>query len=116
MTTPQRTNLMRLLLPLVAILIGSLLTAFTFLLAGFASGACHCSRPIAAAFPYATILWGTTRLESLGGALMAFQFPAYALVVALAKTRALRARYALLLVAIHVVAVVVGLLVYKGQA
>ena len=45
---------------------------------------------------------------------MAFQFPGYALVIALAKTRALRKRYALILLAIHVVATVVGFMFYKG--
>ena len=107
-------NLARLLLPLVAVLVGSLLTVFAFLLASVGSGACHCSRPITVAFPYATILWATGRLESFGGILMAFQFPVYAMLVALAKSRTARARIALILLAIHVVAVVVGLIVCRG--
>jgi hypothetical protein len=111
MTGENRTKIIRLLLPLLAVLLGTLITAFAFLLAGFASAACHCSRPIAVAFPYASILWGEGRLESLGGALMAFQFPAYSLVVAMAGSRAKRLRSTLVLLAIHVVAVVIGLLV-----
>ena len=111
MTTENRAKLLRLLLPLVAILIGTLLTAFAFLVAGYASSACNCSRPIAIAFPYATILWGLNRLASLGGALMAFQFPAYALVIAMAKSRSLRARYALILLVVHVGAVMISLFV-----
>ena len=104
---------MRVVLPLVAVLIGTLLTALVFLLATFASSACNCSRPIVVAFPYATILWSTTNRESLGGALMAFQFPVYALLVAIAKSRTARVRYALVLVAIHIVVVAVGLWLYK---
>jgi hypothetical protein len=104
---------MRVVLPLVAVLIGTLLTALAFLLATFATGACNCSRPIVVAFPYATILWSTTNRESLGGALMAFQFPVYALLVAIAKNKSLRLRYSLVLVAIHISAVVIGLWVYK---
>jgi len=45
---------------------------------------------------------------------MAFQFPAYSLVVAMARSRALRLRSALVLLAIHVVAVVIGLIVYRS--
>ena len=85
MTDDNKTRMMRLLLPLLAILVGTLITALAFLLAGFATAACNCPRPIAVAFPYASILWGGGRLESLGGALMAFQFPAYSLVVAMAR-------------------------------
>jgi hypothetical protein len=104
---------MRVVLPLVAVLIGTLLTALAFLLATFATGACNCSRPIVVAFPYATILWSTTNRESLGGALLAFQFPVYALLVAIAKSRSLRVRYALILLAIHIAADVVGLWFYR---
>jgi hypothetical protein len=112
MTTPYGTNPKRILLPLVAVLIGTLLTAFAFLLASSASGACHCSRPIALAFPYASIVWGTTKFEWLGGALMAIQFPVYSILIALAKSRVLRFRCALILFAIHIFAVVVALFVY----
>jgi len=112
MTSEDRTNITRLLLPLVAILVGSLCTAAAFLSAAFASGACNCSRPISVAFPFATILWSTGRLESLGGAVMAFQYPFYALLIALAKSRTSRKRYVLVLVAVHIVAVIVALLVY----
>jgi hypothetical protein len=114
MTNENKTRMMRLLLPLLAILVGTLLTAFAFLLTGFATAACNCSRPIAVAFPYASILWGRGRLESLGGALMAFQFPAYSLVVAMARSRAKRLRSALVLLAIHAVAVVISLIVYRN--
>jgi len=112
MTDENKTKLIRLLLPLLAVLVGSLITACAFLLAAYASSVCNCSRPIAVAFPYAAILWGRGRLESLGGALMAFQFPAYSLVVAMARSRAMRLRSALVLLAIHAVAVVIGLIVY----
>jgi hypothetical protein len=112
MPDDNKTRIIRLLLPLLAILVGTLITAIAFLLVGFATATCNCSRPIAIAFPYASILWG--RLESLGGALMAFQFPAYSLVVAMARSRALRLRSALVLLAIHVVAVVIGLIVYRS--
>jgi hypothetical protein len=113
MTVDNKPNWMRVVLPLVAVLIGTLLTALAFLLATFAAGACRCSRPIVVAFPYATILWSTTNRESLGGALMAFQFPVYALLVAIAKSRRLRVRYALILLSIHIAAAVVGLWFYK---
>jgi hypothetical protein len=112
MTEPYGRNLSRILLPLLAVLVGTLLTAFAFLLAGFASGACHCSRPIALAFPYASVIWGATKFEWLGGALMAIQFPVYAIIVALAKTRGLRFRRAVTLVGIHVFAVIAALFVY----
>jgi len=114
MTPEYKTNLMRIVLPLVAVLAGTLLTALAFLFAGFASAACHCSRPIAVAFPYATILWSMSRWESLGGLIMAFQFPVYAVFLAIARSRPQRTRYALILVAVHAIAVVFGLLVYKG--
>jgi len=114
MTTQDKTNLRRILLPLVAVLVGTLLTAAAFFLAGFASAACHCPRPIAVAFPYATIVWGTTQKQSLGGALLAFQFPVYALILALGKSRAIRARYAKILAGVHVLAVVIVWLVCKG--
>jgi len=45
---------------------------------------------------------------------MAFQFPVYALLIALRKGRAARLRYALILLIIHVVAVIVVFLVVKG--
>ena len=44
---------------------------------------------------------------------MAFQFPAYAVVIALGKTRRQRARFALIALAIHATAVIMGLLMYK---
>ena len=110
MTPEYKSNLLRILRPLLAILIGTLLTAVGFLLAGFASSACNCSRPITIAFPFATILWSLRRWESVGGVLMAFQFPAYGLLVALGKTRRQRARFALILLAVHATAVILGLL------
>jgi hypothetical protein len=45
---------------------------------------------------------------------MAFQFPAYAMIVALAKSRSKRLRYALVILGVHVVAVVIALLIAKG--
>jgi len=45
---------------------------------------------------------------------MAFQFPAYGLLVALGKTRRQRARFALILLAVHAVAVILGLLIYRS--
>ena len=110
MTDTNRENLIRLLLPLLAVLVGTLLTAITFLLAGSASASCNCSRPIAVAFPYASIFWNKG-LQSFGGALMAFQFPVYALVVAFAKSRRMRLQTALILLAVHVVAVIVSLMI-----
>src|ERR1043166_10251599 len=115
MTPEYKSNLLRILRPLLAILIGSLLTAVGFLFAGFASSACNCSRPITIAFPFAAILWSLRRWESVGGVLMAFQFPAYGLLVALGKSRKQRTRYALILLAVHVAAVILGLLMYKGS-
>jgi hypothetical protein len=88
--------------------------AVGFLFAGFASSACNCSRPITIAFPFAAILWSLRRWESVGGVLMAFQFPAYGLLVALAKTRRQRARFALILLAVHAMAVILGLLIYRS--
>ena len=113
MTHEYKSNLLRILHPLLAILIGTLLTAVGFLLAGSASTACQCSRPITIAFPFATILWSLQRWEPVGGVLMAFQFPAYAVVIALGKTRRQRARFALIVLAIHATAVIMGLLMYK---
>jgi len=115
MTPEYKSNLLRILQPLLAVLLGTLLTAVTFLFAGFASTACHCSRPITIAFPYAAILWSIMKLESTGGVLMAFQFPLYALIVALGKTKQRRARLALFLLGVHTLAVVLGLLIYKGS-
>ena len=114
MTPEYKSNLLRILHPLLAILIGTLLTAVGFLFAGFASSACNCSRPITIAFPFAAILWSLRRWESVGGVLMAFQFPAYGLLVALGKTRRQRARLALILLAVHVMAVILGLLIYRS--
>jgi hypothetical protein len=115
MTQEYKANLLRILQPLLAVLIGTLLTAAAFLFAGFASTACQCSRPIGIAFPFATILWSLRRWESVGGVLMAFQFPVYGLLVALGKTRKQRSRYALIVLAVHVVAVVLGLLTFRGS-
>ena len=114
MTPEYKTNLLRILNPLLAVLLGTLLTAIGFLFASAASSACQCSRPITIAFPFATILWSLQRWESLGGILMAFQFPAYGLLVALGKTRKQRVRYALILLAVHVSAAIVGLMMYKA--
>jgi hypothetical protein len=115
MTPEYKTNLLRIIYPLLAVLLGTLLTAVGFLFASFASSACQCSRPITIAFPFATILWSLRRWESVGGVLMAFQFPAYGLLVALGKTRRQRARYALILLAVHVTGVILGLLLYTGS-
>lgn len=46
---------------------------------------------------------------------MAFQFPTYGMLVALGKTRRQRARHALVLLAVHAAAVILGLLIYKGS-
>jgi len=46
---------------------------------------------------------------------MAFQFPVYGLFVGLGKTRKERTRYALGLLVVHVAAVIVGLLMYRGS-
>ena len=112
MTTDNRKKLVGLLLPLLAVLVGMLLTAVAFLLAMSASGACHCSRPITFAFPFATMLWATGRMEWLGGAVMALQFPTYALLVALGRTRPARARHALILLGLHIVAVAIAWFIY----
>ena len=114
MTDKDKARLIRLLLPLLAVLVGTLLTAFAFLLAGSASAACNCSRPITIAFPYASVLWGRAQLQALGGALMAFQFPAYALIVALARNRSRRLRFAFVILGVHALAVVIVLLTYRA--
>jgi hypothetical protein len=114
MTDQNKARLIRLLLPLLAVLVGTLLTAFAFFIAGYASVSCNCSRPITIAFPYASVLWGRAQLQSLGGALMAFQFPAYALIVALARSRSKRLRFALVILGVHALAVVIVLLAHKG--
>jgi hypothetical protein len=115
MTPEYKSNLLRILRPILAILIGTLLTAVGFLIAGSASTACQCSRPITLAFPFAAILWSLRRWEAVGGVLMAFQFPAYALLIALGKTRGQRARFAVMLLVVHACAVILGLFMYKGQ-
>jgi len=115
MTPEYKSNLLRILRPILAILIGTLLTAAGFLIAGSASSACQCSRPITFAFPFAAIIWSLRRWEAVGGVLMAFQFPSYGLLVALGKTRRQRARFALMLLVVHACAVILGLFMYKGQ-
>jgi len=115
MTPEYKTNLLRVVYPLLAVLLGTLLTAIAFLLAGYASYACQCSRPITIAFPFATIVWSLRRWESIGGVLMAFEFPVYALLVALGKTRKGRIRLALFLLGVHVAAVILGLFMYRGS-
>ena len=114
MTPEYKSNLLRILRPLLAILIGTLLTAVGFLFAGSASSACNCSKPITIAFPFAAILWSLRRWESVGGVLMAFQFPAYGLLIAFGKTRRQRNRFALILLAVHAMAVILGLLIYRS--
>jgi hypothetical protein len=114
MTPEYKSNLLRILYPLLAILIGTLLTAVGFLFASSASSACQCARPITITFPFATIFWSFQKWEAVGGVLLAFQFPVYGLVVAIGKTRKQRARLALILLAIHATAVILGWLLYKS--
>ena len=45
---------------------------------------------------------------------MALQFPAYGLLVALGKSRSQRARFALIILAVHAAAVIFGLLIYRS--
>ena len=114
MTPEYKATLLRIVQPLLAILIGTLLTAVAFVLAGSASSACQCPRPIVIAFPFATIFWSLGRWESIGGVLMAFQFPVYGLCVALGKNRKQRFRNALIVFAVHIVMVLVAFLTYRG--
>ncbi|HKE55986.1 MAG TPA: hypothetical protein VKB46_04770 [Pyrinomonadaceae bacterium] len=94
---------------LLTIAVGILLAVLFFIAAAMASGACHCSLPIAIIFPYAAIAWAM-RWETVGGALAALQFPLYAILVARAGERKSMLRTALLLAAIHLIC---GLIAFR---
>ena len=87
---------------LLTIAAGILLAVLFFIAAAFASGACHCSTPIAIIFPYAAIAWAM-RWETVGGALAALQCPVSASLVARLGERKWMTRTAILIIAIHVI-------------
>ena len=113
MTTDYKTKLNKTLLPLLALLVGFLLSAVVFVLTMRSAAACQCVRPIAITFPYAAISWGTGRVMTLGNFLFAFQFPVYAVLIAIARSKAARRRVALVILIVHALAAGIGLLVYK---
>jgi hypothetical protein len=113
MTTDNKTQLTKLLLPLLAVLVGFLLSSVVFVLAMRSASACQCVRPIAITFPYAAISWGSGRAMMLGNFLFAFQFPVYGVLIAIAKSKTARRRSAVIILVVHVVAAAIGLLVYK---
>jgi len=87
---------------LLTIAVGILLAVLFFIAAASASGACHCSTPIAIIFPYAAIAWAM-RWETIGGALAALQFPIYAILAARSGERKWMTRTAILILAMHVI-------------
>jgi len=84
-----------------------------FLMAGFASGACHCESPGAVFFPYSEIAWGAFDLQSIGSFLFILQYPVYALTIARARSSNWKALAFLILMALHVAAVMLALRVYQ---
>jgi|GEM_PF-2124650 len=100
----------------LAILIGFTLTVFFFALGSLFSGGGHDLTAISAFFPYAAITGNLTKdtgWDQIGGfidmALLAVQFPVYAIILALIKGWRLKGLVLAILLAIHIVTAVIGL-------
>jgi hypothetical protein len=96
----------------ISVLVGVVVTLILGLAGGFLGGACHCMIPITLFFPFGTIIVMHTSWELLGLGITAVQFPLYAVVVANLSRTLRGAITLLLLLAVHVVAILVGLKVY----
>jgi hypothetical protein len=105
---------------LLATLIGFVLAVSLYALAALFSGGGHDLTAITAFFPYSLslgILTKDTRWDRTGGviamALLALQFPLYAIILAAIKRGRLKAIALLILLALHVLAVLNGLRIYN---
>ena len=94
---------------LIASLIGGVLTAVFFILAGLFGGACHCVTPTTVFFPYAAIIVRVLSWDSIGTLLTVVQFPFYAIILANVKRSRSRSLAFLMIFASHAVSTLVGL-------
>jgi hypothetical protein len=102
-----------------AILTGFALTVLFYALGALFSGGGHDLTAITAFFPYSLslgILTRNTRWDRVGGfvvmTLLVLQFPVYAIILATIKRGRLKAIALLILLALHVLAVLIGLRIY----
>jgi hypothetical protein len=98
---------------LVPTLIGIVVAVFSFFLTVFSVGACHCVTPTTFFFPYAAIMLGVNNGDSIGLFFLAAQFPVYSIIVGSVRGSGRRVLVGLVLLAIHTVAVVIGLRVHR---
>jgi hypothetical protein len=98
---------------LVPTLVGIVVAVLSFFLTMFSVGACHCVTPTTFFFPYAAIMVGVNNGDSIGLVFLAAQFPAYSIIVARVRGSRRRVLVALVLLAIHTAAVVIGLRIYR---
>jgi hypothetical protein len=98
---------------LILSLIGSAIVGVVLIvLAAMSDGMTHSSRSMYTLFPFGTSVVLLTRWTSTGLVLLVIQFPLYALILNLVRPLRWKAVALVLIIAIHVVAVMIGMRAY----
>ena len=103
----------RLLSLLIALSISVVTTVVLFFAAGFAGGACHCMTPVSVLFPYGTFIGMRTSWENAGLFATIFQFPLYAIIVAIVGRWRWKLLALALILVVHSVAAIGAVNMYR---
>ena len=97
---------------IVSLIVSAILGVVLIVLAAMFDGMSHSSKSMYTLFPYGTSVVMRTRWSSIGLVLLVIQFPLYALILNLVRPLRWKALALVLIVAIHVLAVVLGMRAY----
>lgn len=103
----------RLLSLLIALSISVVMTVVLFFTAGFAGGACHCMTPVSVLFPFGTFIGMRTSWENTGLVATIFQFPLYAIIVAIVSGWRWKLLALALILVVHSVAAIGAVNMYR---
>ena len=103
----------RILSLLIALTISVVMTVVLFFAASFAGGARHCMMPVSVLFPYGTFIGMRTSWENTGLFAMVFQFPLYAIIIAIVCGWRWKLLASLVILALHSFAAIGAVNMYR---
>ena len=110
--TMQEMKSNRWVILIVSLIVSAILSVVLIVLAAMFDGMSHSSKSMYTLFPYGTSVVMRTPWSSIGMILLVIQFPLYALILNLVRPLRWKAVALVLIIAIHVLAVVLGVRAY----
>lgn len=97
---------------IISLIVSAILGVVLIVLAAMSDGMTHSSKSMYTLFPYGTSVTMRTSWSSIGTLLLLIQFPLYALILNLVRPLRWKAVALVLIIAIHVLAVMLGMRAY----